>query len=205
MISPRPNPSRPPTSVRAALDGATTDGHGRNAAMTDDTAPRNRDASDAADEQPLDIGPAWHRQAVDASWALAARDAAIDAGDKAMAARFAAEARDAIAAAVDAGATPAELAWELDYPGGAAGAGRAAHRPPDHRAARTRTRPGPRTRVHNITARGRRGGCRGHGSRRRRRDDAARQEQLARWHHDDHAATAEAELDRTGPDDGWAR
>ena len=35
-----------------------------------------------------------------------------------MAARFAAQARDAIAAAVDAGATPAELAWELDYPGG---------------------------------------------------------------------------------------
>jgi hypothetical protein len=33
-----------------------------------------------------------------------------------MAARFAAEAREAIAAAVDAGTTPADLAWELTTP-----------------------------------------------------------------------------------------
>jgi hypothetical protein len=84
--------------------------------MTDDL--RGKPAADAADEQPPDNEPSWHRQAVNASWALAARDAAIETGDAAMAARFAAEAREAIAAAVDAGATPAELAWELDYPGG---------------------------------------------------------------------------------------
>ena len=122
-----------------------------------------------------------------------------------MAARFAAEAREAIAAAVEAGATPAELAWELDYPGGASAMdGPHIDRQITELPAGTRTQTA-RTLDHNITTRGGRGGCRGHGSRRRCRDVAARQGQLARWPTTTRTATAEAELDRTGPDDEWAR
>jgi hypothetical protein len=157
------------------------------------------------DEQPLDIGPAWHRQAVNASWALAARDAAIHAGDRAMTARFAAEARDAIAAAVDAGATPAELAWELDYPGGAqAMDGPHIDRQITELPANTPTPSGAPSTTTSLPAAAAAVAA-ATAAANTTRDVAARQEQLARWHHDDHAATVEGGLDRTGPDDGWAR
>lgn len=55
-----------------------------------------------------------------ASWAIAARDAAIDHRDWARAATFAEQAREAIEAAGRAGISRAQLAYELDYPGGAA-------------------------------------------------------------------------------------
>ncbi len=119
---------------------------------------------------------------MNASWALAARDAAIAAEDAAMAGRFAAQAREAIAAAVQAGATPAELAWELDYPGGHAALD-GAHI--DRQITRLRA---PAAAAADAASK-----------------DVSRQEQLARWHHNDHAATAEAGLDRTAQDDEWAR
>jgi hypothetical protein len=122
-----------------------------------------------------------------------------------MAARFAAQARDAIAAAVDAGATPAELAWELDYPGGVQEMDGLhidrqitelpASRPTKTGAPSTTTSlPAAAAAVAAATA-----------AANAARDDAARQAQLARWHHDAHEATTEAELDRAGPDDEWAR
>jgi hypothetical protein len=170
--------------------------------MTDDL--RGRPVADAVDDERVDHGPDWHREAVNACWALAARDAAIETGDRAMAARFAAEARQAIAAADDAGATPAELAEELDYPGGApAMDGPHIDRqitelpestPTQTRAPSTTTSlPAAAAAVAAATA-----------AADAARDDAARQGQLARWHHEQEA-TAEAELDRTGPGDEWAR
>ena len=59
-------------------------------------------------------------QLVDVSWALAARDCAIERGDAPAAARFAQQARDAIDAVLATGTTRSELAYELDYPGGTA-------------------------------------------------------------------------------------
>ena len=55
-----------------------------------------------------------------ASLAVAARDVAVEQGDQTAAVVFAADARRAIGAAVEAGITLDELAWEIDYPGGAA-------------------------------------------------------------------------------------
>jgi hypothetical protein len=165
---------------------------------------------DAADGEALH-GPVWHRQAVDASWALAARDAAIEAGDRAMAARFAAEARDAIAAAVDAGATPAELAWELDYPGGhEALDGPHIDRQINHLCAEGSPARTPAPPTATSLAEASAAVAAAVAAADRARGDAARQDQLARWDHNDHAATAEAGLDyagldRTGPDDEWAR
>jgi hypothetical protein len=158
------------------------------------------DASDAANGEPS--WPTWHRQAVDASWALAARDAAIEASDKAMAARFAAEARDAIAAAVDAGATPAELAWELDYPGGHQAfdgphIDRQIAELPNATPARAATSASAISLASAATAVATVADA--------AREHAARQEHLARWHHDDAATAAETEPDRAGSDDGWAR
>jgi hypothetical protein len=171
--------------------------------MTDDLRGKP-DAQATHDEQPLDIGPAWHREAVNASWALAARDAAIEAGDAVMAGRFADEARDAIAAAVDAGATPAELAWELDYPGGAEAMDgphidRQITELPTSTSAQTG---GPSTTTSLRAAAAAVAAAAAAAD--TARDDAAQQAQLARWH-DDHEAAAEGGLDRTGPDDGWAR
>ena len=57
---------------------------------------------------------------VSASWALAARDAAIEQGATEHATRFAEQAREALAAVEAAGITREQLAVELDYPGGAA-------------------------------------------------------------------------------------
>jgi len=65
-------------------------------------------------------GPVWEREAVSASWAVAARDAAVERGEWDAAARFSAQAREAIRGALAAGASIDELAQELDYPGGAA-------------------------------------------------------------------------------------
>jgi len=65
-------------------------------------------------------GPVWEREAVSASWAVAARDAAVERGEWDAAARFSAQAREAIRGALAAGASIDELAEELDYPGGAA-------------------------------------------------------------------------------------
>jgi hypothetical protein len=65
-------------------------------------------------------GPPWYiGHANDVSLAVAARDAAIERADQQMAARFAGEARDAIATAVKAGVTLDELAEEIGYPDGA--------------------------------------------------------------------------------------
>jgi hypothetical protein len=55
-----------------------------------------------------------------ASWAIAARDSAIEHGNTEHAARFARQAREALAAADAAGITREQLAAELDYPCGAA-------------------------------------------------------------------------------------
>ena len=76
-------------------------------------------------------GPPWYiGHANDVSLAVAARDAAIERADQQMAARFAGEARDAIATAVKAGVTLDELAEEIGYPDGA--------EPTDRRHARQR-------------------------------------------------------------------
>jgi hypothetical protein len=65
-------------------------------------------------------GPPWYiGHANDVSLAVAARDAAIERADQQMAARFAGEARDAIATAVKAGVTLDELAEEIGYSDGA--------------------------------------------------------------------------------------
>jgi hypothetical protein len=64
--------------------------------------------------------PVWEPEAERASLLVAARDAAIEQHLWASAARYAGEARDAIASALAAGASMDELAAELDYPGGAA-------------------------------------------------------------------------------------
>jgi hypothetical protein len=142
---------------------------------------------------------------VNASWALAARDAAIEVGDTAMAARFAAQARDAIASAVDAGATPAELVWELDYPGGAQEMdGPHIDRQITELPQSTPTQTGAPSTTTSLSAAAAAVAAATTAAE-AARDDTARQEQLARWRHDDHAATAEAELDRTGPDNGWGR
>jgi hypothetical protein len=53
------------------------------------------------------------------SWALWARDVAIERGDTDHAVRFARDSREAMAAAEAAGITREQLAAELDYPGGA--------------------------------------------------------------------------------------
>jgi hypothetical protein len=55
-----------------------------------------------------------------ASWAVAARDLAIERGETEHAIRFAQQAREAIAAVEGVGVTREQLAHELDYPGGAA-------------------------------------------------------------------------------------
>jgi hypothetical protein len=60
-----------------------------------------------------------HDELVAVCWAVAARDCAIERGDAPAAARFAEQARDAIDAALAAGTTLPDLAYELDYPGGA--------------------------------------------------------------------------------------
>lgn len=54
-----------------------------------------------------------------ASWAIWARDLAIERGESDHAARFARDAREAMDAAEGAGITREQLAAELDYPGGA--------------------------------------------------------------------------------------
>ena len=75
---------------------------------------------DDYDDDDFDSGwsPELEARLTDVSWAVAARDCALEVGDRSAAAGFAEQARDAIAKAVAAGIAPAELADELDYPGG---------------------------------------------------------------------------------------
>ncbi|MCY7341681.1 MAG: hypothetical protein LH603_07500 [Pseudonocardia sp.] len=73
------------------------------------------------DDEPRTAEQAAHSaQVISVSWAIAARDIAIERGDTTHAIRFAHDAREAITAAEVAGITRAQLAAELDYPGGAA-------------------------------------------------------------------------------------
>ena len=62
--------------------------------------------------------PELEARLTDVCWAVAARDCALEVGDRSAAAGFAEQARDAIAKAVAAGIAPTELADELGYPGG---------------------------------------------------------------------------------------
>jgi hypothetical protein len=86
--------------------------------------PHDLDDADDLDldlEEDLDdVGgePVWLGRVIEVSWAVAARDCALEAGDTDAAARFAGQAREAIARATAAGANLPELAAELDYPGG---------------------------------------------------------------------------------------
>jgi hypothetical protein len=78
------------------------------------------DSDDGTDFDDYDDGrsPELMNRIDDASWAVAARDCAIEVGDSLAAAAFADQAREAIARAAAAGIEPPELAAELDYPGG---------------------------------------------------------------------------------------
>ena len=138
--------------------------------------------------------PELEARLTDVSWAVAARDCALEVGDRSAAAGFAEQARDAIAKAVAAGIAPAELADELDYPGGHT-AMDGPHIDDEIAALRPPAEPDPPTRAARptavsaavvsaaaglaaaaaVTADGEAG-------------DAARADQLTRWHHDDHPA-----------------
>jgi hypothetical protein len=151
-----------------------------------------------------------------ASWAVAARDCALERGDAAAAARFTQQARAAIDAVLATGVTPAELADELDYPGGADDLD-GPHI--DHHL----------TSLHHNNGIDRPPGCAGSAAAGlvatasvaadSDTDDAARRDQLTRWHHDDHATDhtdrttgCSADLighdgraDAAGRDDPWSR
>lgn len=105
------------------------------------------------------------------SWAVAARDAAIELGHTEAAAELAKQAQEAIAAAQDAGISREQLAHELDYPGGAAAldpaavSDRADLQAPSTAEIAARIQALRSDAVADV--------------------DPARREQLARWHHDD--------------------
>jgi hypothetical protein len=151
-----------------------------------------------------DLPPAVEARIVDASWAVAARDCAIEAGDRQAAAAFAAQARAAIDTAEAAGITAAQLGAELDYPGG-----HTAMDGPhiDHEIAAL-----PQNATHNpliregrssappVSAAGLPAAAAALAE-----DEAAdtgRGDQLSRWHHDDHGS-ADGEPGRADGD-GWS-
>ena len=138
----------------------------------------------------------------DASWAVAARDCAIEAGDLFAAADFADQARKAINRAVAAGIEPAELAIELDYPGGHT-AMDGPHIEHQIAALRPSGAPDPLRRP-ALALSGEAPATTGWaGAAALTADDevtgAARHEQLIRWNEDD---LAEAHQDQA---DGWGR
>jgi hypothetical protein len=148
------------------------------------------------DYEDFDSGwsPELEARLTDVCWAVAARDCALEVGDRSAAAGFAEQARDAIAQAVAAGIAPAELADELGYPGGHT-AMDGPHIDDEIAALRPPAEPDPPTRAARptavsaavvsaaaglaaaaaVTADGEAG-------------DAAGEDQLTRWHHDDRAA-----------------
>jgi hypothetical protein len=158
-------------------------------------AEHDYDCQDDYDYDDLDTGwsPELQARLTDVSWAVAARDCAIEVADRSAAAGFAEQAREAIARAVAAGIEPAELADELGYPGGHT-AMDGPHIDDEIAAVRPPAQPEPPTQADRptavsaavlaaaglaaaaaVTADG-------------EADDAARTDQLTRWHHDDQAA-----------------
>jgi hypothetical protein len=194
----------------------------------------NDDDDNSVDGDDDLIGDVCRRAGTDritaAVWAIAARDCALERGDAAMASLFAGEARDAIAAVLATGVSAAELAAELDYPGG--------HTEMDgpqidrdltnltnlHGTDRPGSEPTGASRPTGIDHTGRCGtspaaglvaaaGVAADGD-----DlDAARRDQLTRWHHDDHTTAdhtaqhdptqhdgLEADTAGDGGEDPWA-
>ncbi len=147
--------------------------------------------------------PEVEARVVDASWAVAARDCALEAGDRQAAAVFAAQARAAIATAQTAGITPSELAAELDYPGG-----HTAMDGPhiDHHIAALppNATPNPLIREDRSNAWPTSAGLPAAAAVLAQDEaaDTTRRDELSRWHHDDHSSV-DAEQGRTDGD-GWS-
>jgi hypothetical protein len=150
-----------------------------------------------------DLPPDAEARIVDASWAVAARDCAIEAGDRQAAAVFAAQARTAIATAEAAGITPPQLAAELDYPGGHT-AMDGPHIDHDIAALPPNAIPNPLIREDRPSAPTSAAGL-PTAAAALAEDEAAdttRLDQLSRWHQDDHNG-ADSEQGRT-VDDEWS-
>jgi hypothetical protein len=151
-----------------------------------------------------DLPPEVEARIVDASWAVAARDCALEAGDRQAAAVFAAQARAAIAAAETAGITASELAAELDYPGGRA-AMDGPHIDHDIAALPPNATPNPLIREYQPSALPTSAAGLPAAAAALAEDEAAdtaRGDQLSRWHLDDHGSV-DAEPGRTDGD-GWS-
>jgi hypothetical protein len=124
------NPWPAPDPRLATADGAVGDltadqEHAAVQAVTraldeDGDGDGNWDGDGDQDDAPTPEQAARSERVTAASWAVAARDLAIERGETEHAIRFAQQAREAIAAVEGAGVTREQLAHELDYPGGAA-------------------------------------------------------------------------------------
>jgi hypothetical protein len=105
-------------AARARVDDNPSPASGSGSGVAKETF---GDLIDAADDVPPTAEQAARSAMVtSASWAIAARDTAIEMGATEHAAWFAREAREALAVVDAAGITREQLAYELDYPGGAA-------------------------------------------------------------------------------------
>jgi hypothetical protein len=133
--------------------------------------------------------PELEARLTDVCWVVAARDCALEVGDRSAAAGFAEQARDAIAKAVAAGIEPAELADELGYPGGHT-AMDGPHVDDEIADLRLPAQPDPPTPADRPTAVSAAAGLAAAAAVTADGEagDAARTDQLTRWHHDDHSA-----------------
>ena len=177
----------------------TMTGHDRDGAGTGDD-----DRGGAFPNCLRDLAPEVEARVVDASLAVAARDCALEAGDRQAAAVFAAQARTAIATAQAAGITPSELAAELGYPGGHT-AMDGPHIDHEIAALPPNGTPNPLIREDRSNARPTSAAGLPAAAAATAEDeaaDAARLDQLSRWHHDDHSSV-DAEPGRTDGD-GWS-
>jgi hypothetical protein len=117
------NPWPAPDPRRAIADGVVGDltADQEHAAVAATRAlDEDGDGDGDQDGAPTPEQAARSERVTAASWAVAARDLAIERGETEHAIRFAQQAREAIAAVEGAGVTREQLAHELDYPGGAA-------------------------------------------------------------------------------------
>ncbi len=154
-------------------------------------AEHDYDCQDDYDYDDFDTGwsPELQARLTDGSWAVAARDCAIEVADRSAAAGFAEQAREAIAKAVAAGIAPAELADELGYPGGHT-AMDGPHIDDEIAALRPPAEPDPPTRADRPAAVSAAAGLAAAAAVAADGEagDAAGEDQLTRWHHDDHSA-----------------
>ncbi|MDT0352906.1 hypothetical protein [Pseudonocardia charpentierae] len=171
---------------------------------SDGPAPGDDDRGGAFPNCLRDLPPDVEARIVDASWAVAARDCAIEAGDRQAAAMFAAQARTAIATAETAGITRLELATELDYPGGHT-AMDGPHIDHEIAAMPPHGTPNPLVREDRSSARATSATGLPAAAAALTEDEAVdttRRDQLSRWHEDDHNS-ADVEPGRADGD-GWS-